>query len=112
MGFNGAGVASFYGLAVVPAARRKGIGAAITLTPLLAARDAGYHHAVLFSTDEAVPLYERLGFRDCGVRIDRYFWRNPGREGGYPRQTAWGCTVLKEVLGHLTTNLQVRGSAW
>lgn len=78
MGFNGAGVASFYGLAVVPQARRKGIAAAITLTPLLSARDAGYHHAVLFSTDEAVPLYEHLGFRDCGVRINRYLWRNPG----------------------------------
>lgn len=77
MGFNGAGVASFYGLAVVPAARRKGIGAAITVAPLLAARNAGYRHAVLFSTDEAVPLYEHLGFRDCGVRINRYLWR-PG----------------------------------
>ena len=75
--FNGSGVASVYGIAVPPAARGKGIGAAITLKPLLEARDKdGYNHAVLFSTEMGTPVYERIGFRMTDVRINRYLWRN------------------------------------
>jgi len=49
---NGAGVVGVYGIAVTPSARGKGIGAAITLKPLLEARDKdGYNYAVLFSTE-------------------------------------------------------------
>ncbi len=75
--FNGAGVAGVYGVATAPTARGKGIGGAITLKPLLDARDMGYRHAVLFSTEMGIHAYERIGFRDCGVRINRYLWRNP-----------------------------------
>jgi GNAT superfamily N-acetyltransferase len=74
--FNGAGVASVYGVATVPAARGKGIGAAITLKPLLEARKLGYHYAVLFSSEMGVRVYERIGFRVTDVRINRYLWRN------------------------------------
>ena len=75
--FNGAGVAGVYGIAVVPSARGKGIGAAITLKPLLDARDKdGYNYAVLFSTEMGAPVYERIGFRMTDVRINRYLWRN------------------------------------
>ena len=74
--FNGAGVASLYAVGVVPAARGKGIGGAITLKPLLEARDLGYRHAVLFSTEMAQSVYERIGFRLTGTRINRYLWRN------------------------------------
>ncbi len=73
--FNGAGVASVYAVATVPAARGQGIGAAITLAPLLLAREEGYRHAVLFSTEMGVGVYERIGFRDTGARINRYLWR-------------------------------------
>ncbi len=76
MMFNGGGVASVYGVATVPSARGKGIGGAITLKPLIEARDMGYRYAVLFSTEMGVRVYERIGFRDCGVRINRYLWRN------------------------------------
>ena len=49
---NGAGVVGVYGIAVTSSARGKGIGAAITLKPLLEARDKdGYNYAVLFSTE-------------------------------------------------------------
>jgi ribosomal protein S18 acetylase RimI-like enzyme len=74
--FNGAGVASVYGVAAVPAARGRGIGAAITLQPLLHARDQGYRYGVLFSTEMGYPVYRRLGFRPLDCKIGRYIlWR-------------------------------------
>lgn len=74
--FNGAGVASVYAVGVVPAARGQGIGGAITLKPLLEARDEGYRYGVLFSTEMGQSVYERIGFRATGTRINRYLWRN------------------------------------
>ena len=74
--FNGGGVASVYAVATHPSAQRQGIGGAITLKPLLEAREMGYRHAVLFATEMGVPVYERLGFHQTGARIDRYLWRN------------------------------------
>ena len=74
---NGTGVVGVYGITVTPSARGKGIGAAITLKPLLDVRDQdGYNYAVLFSTEMAAPVYERIGFRMTDVRINRYLWRN------------------------------------
>jgi len=75
--FNGGGVASVYAVATLPSVQGKGIGAAITLKPLLEARDRdGYKYAVLFSTEMGVKVYERIGFRMTDVRINRYLWRN------------------------------------
>jgi GNAT superfamily N-acetyltransferase len=75
--FNGGGVASVYAVATIPSAQGKGIGAAITLKPLLEARDKdGYKFAVLFSTEMGVRVYERIGFRLTSARINRYLWRN------------------------------------
>jgi ribosomal protein S18 acetylase RimI-like enzyme len=75
--FNGGGVASVYAVATLPAARGKGLGGAITLKPLLEARDTdGYRYAVLFSTEMGVRVYQRIGFRMTSVRINRYLWRN------------------------------------
>lgn len=73
--FNGGGVASVYAVATVPAAQGRGIGAAITLKPLLLARDEGYRYGSLFSTEVGHPVYLRIGFRDTGARINRYLWR-------------------------------------
>lgn len=74
--FTGAGVASVYGVATVPSARGQGLGGAITLAPLLEARAAGYRYAVLFASEMGIHTYERIGFRLCSVRINRYLWRN------------------------------------
>jgi ribosomal protein S18 acetylase RimI-like enzyme len=76
--FNGAGVAGVYGVGTHPNARRKGIGAAITLKPLLEARAQGYRYGVLFSTDMGYPLYQRLGYHKVDCQIGRYIWFNPG----------------------------------
>jgi GNAT superfamily N-acetyltransferase len=73
--YNGGGVASVYAVATVPDVRGKGIGGAITLKPLLEARDMGYKHAVLFSSEMGVHAYERIGFRMTDARINRYLWR-------------------------------------
>lgn len=75
--FNGGGVASVYAVATLPKAQSRGIGAAVTLKPLLDARDDGYRYAVLFSTEMGVKVYERIGFRDSGLRLNRYLWRAP-----------------------------------
>jgi GNAT superfamily N-acetyltransferase len=76
--FNGGGAAGVYGVATVPQARRMGIGGAITLKPLLDAREMGYRYGVLFSSDMGAGVYERIGFRRTDARINRFLWRNPG----------------------------------
>ena len=73
--FCGAGVASVFGVATAPAARRQGIGAAITLLPYQDALAAGYQYGVLFATELGAPVYRRMGFRDEGSSISRYLWR-------------------------------------
>lgn len=52
----------------------QGIGGAITLQPLLEARALGYRHAVLFSTEMGIRVYQRLGFRLTEALINRYLW--------------------------------------
>ena len=72
--FCGAGVASVYGVWVLREARGQGIGAAVTLRPYLDARAQGYRAGVLFATEEGLPVYRRLGFREVGA-VSRYLWR-------------------------------------
>jgi GNAT superfamily N-acetyltransferase len=72
---NGGGVASVYAIGTVPEVRGKGIGGAITLGPLLEAREEGYRHAVLFSSAMGVSAYQRIGFRLLDAWINRYLWR-------------------------------------
>lgn len=73
--FNGAGVASVFGVATAPAARGRGIGAAITLLAYQEARELGYRHGVLFGTELGVPVYQRIGFRSVNSTISRYLWQ-------------------------------------
>lgn len=74
--FNGGGVASVYAVATLPSAQGKGIGAAVTLKPLIETRDRdGYKYAVLFSSEMGVKVYQRIGFRLTDARINRYLWR-------------------------------------
>lgn len=70
----GGGVAGIYSVATIPEARRKGIGAQVTLYPLLQARQKGYKVGVLQSSAMGLRVYKSLGFQEC-CRITSYVWR-------------------------------------
>jgi ribosomal protein S18 acetylase RimI-like enzyme len=72
--FTGAGVAGIYAVGTIPEARHNGIGTAITLKPLLEARQQGYRFAVLFSSEKGSSIYRRLGFREVDSRIGIYIY--------------------------------------
>jgi GNAT superfamily N-acetyltransferase len=73
--FFEAGVAGIYFVCTVERARRRGIGAGITLAPLHEARDLGHTVGVLGSSEMGYPVYRRLGFEEY-CRIGLYEWRS------------------------------------
>jgi GNAT superfamily N-acetyltransferase len=68
-----AGVAGIYGVATIPAARRQGVGAAITLHALHEARRHGYRIAVLSPTEMSIAIYLRIGFQEY-CQLHHYEW--------------------------------------
>ena len=73
-----AGEASLYALNVDPAARRKGVGAALLAGALGALRAEGADQCFLevrAANAPAIALYRRLGFAAAGVR--RGFYHDP-----------------------------------
>lgn len=66
-----------YHVVTLPAYRGRGLGKALTLAAMQAARQIGYSTAVLFATSDGYPLYQKLGFETV-VTADLYAWN--GRE--------------------------------
>lgn len=56
------GAAGIYAVETLATFRGRGIGRAMTLAPLLAARRLGYRIGTLQSTEAGYPVYRRLGF--------------------------------------------------
>ena len=74
----GGGVAGIYAVATIPAERRKGVGAQVTLYPLLQARSMGYKVGVLEASEMGQSVYRTLGFEEY-CRICSYVWRPNSR---------------------------------
>lgn len=74
--FLAAGTAGIYDVGTLPEARRKGIGAALTLFPLQQARAMGYTTSVLQSSEMGFSVYQKMGFRHVGA-VDHFYWQ-PG----------------------------------
>lgn len=73
---EGGGIVGVWNIATLSAHRGKGIGAAITVAPLLEARAKGYRYVGLFASSLGAPVYKRLGFEFTGTKLNRYVWRN------------------------------------
>ncbi len=78
--FVAEGVVSVQHVATLVEARRQGIGGAMTLAALRAARDQGHRTAVLISSSMAVDVYRRLGFKEY-CAFDLYAWPGEPVEG-------------------------------
>ncbi|HZX01344.1 GNAT family N-acetyltransferase [Kribbella sp.] len=76
--FLGAGVAGLYFVMTVPAARRRGIGAALTYGVL---RSVDAEYAVLGSSAAGRSVYEALGFREY-CTIELYEWTGSSTSAG------------------------------
>ena len=55
-------IAGVYNVATLPAARGRGVGAAVTWAAVLAGRDAGATTSILQASEMGVPVYTRMGF--------------------------------------------------
>ena len=69
-----AGVAGIFAVSTIPRARRRGIGTALTLVPLLEARMRGYRVGTLQAAPMGFPVYRRLGFREVCRPIGLHLW--------------------------------------
>lgn len=70
-------IATISWVATVPALRRRGIGAALTLAAMRAARKDGYRATVLMASPLGQPVYRRLGFEEV-CRLRSYRWTPAG----------------------------------
>ena len=79
--FEDEGVVGVQHVVTLPAARRRGIGTAMTLRVLHDARAMGCRVGALTASPEGIGIYRRIGFREY-CRFRRYEWENGGNDSG------------------------------
>jgi ribosomal protein S18 acetylase RimI-like enzyme len=71
LSYVGGGAVGLFAIGTLPGARRRGVGSALTLVPMLEAREQGVEAAILQATPDGEQLYLRLGFQEYG-RLGRF----------------------------------------
>jgi GNAT superfamily N-acetyltransferase len=71
------GVLGVYNVGVLPAARRRGVGAAVTSALVERGVELGCHSAILHATTLGFPVYEGIGFTHV-TDVHQYVWLPPG----------------------------------
>ena len=66
----GGGVVGIYNVATLEDYRRRGIGTALTVQPLIEARAEGYDRAILQAAAGGVGVYRRVGFEPFGQIVE------------------------------------------
>lgn len=72
--FLGAGVAGIQFVSTLREERGRGLGAALTLAPLLEARAMGYRVGALQSSELGYPVYRRMGFQQV-CQVEHFYWK-------------------------------------
>jgi GNAT superfamily N-acetyltransferase len=95
--FLSEGVAGIYNVTCIPEARGQGIGSAVTLAPLLKARQMGYRIGILQASKGGYNVYRRLGFQDFG-KLSVHLWENHRGSGMEIMVEATGQPLRREEM--------------
>jgi predicted N-acetyltransferase YhbS len=94
------GVAGIFDVGVVPEARNKGVGKAITFSTCSLAQKMGCRHVVLNSTPAGEPVYKRLGFGSLG---NGHVWLLRAKTLAIPPAAPW-LIACAEAVGRGDVN--------